>query len=48
MTEEVSAEALALTRYDVGQPVHRTEDPVLLRGEGTYTDDVNEPGQAYA
>jgi len=28
--------------------VQRTEDPQLLRGAGTYTDDVNEPGQAYA
>jgi len=35
-------------RYGVGQPVQRTEDPVLLRGEGRYTDDLNEPGQAYA
>jgi carbon-monoxide dehydrogenase large subunit len=35
-------------RYGIGQPVQRTEDPVLLRGEGRYTDDVNEPGQAYA
>jgi carbon-monoxide dehydrogenase large subunit len=35
-------------RYGVGQPVPRTEDPVLLRGEGRYTDDLNEPGQAYA
>src|SRR5687767_15876999 len=38
----------AAGRYGVGQPVHRTEDPVLLRGEGRYTDDLNEPGQAYA
>ena len=35
-------------RYGIGQPVQRTEDPVLLRGEGRYTDDLNEPGQAYA
>ncbi len=42
------ADALALTRYGVGQPVTRTEDPILLRGEGRYTDDLNEPGQAYA
>ena len=38
----------AAGRYGVGQPVHRTEDPVLLRGEGRYTDDLNEPGQLYA
>src|SRR5215210_8041562 len=35
-------------RYGIGQPVRRTEDPVLLRGEGRYTDDVNEAGQVYA
>jgi len=34
--------------HEIGQPVQRTEDPVLLRGEGRYTDDLNEPGQAYA
>jgi len=42
------AEALSISRYGVGQPVARTEDPALLRGEGRYTDDLNEPGQAYA
>ena len=42
------AELLAMQNYGVGQPVPRTEDPVLLRGEGRYTDDLNEPGQAYA
>src|ERR1700755_2568202 len=35
-------------RYAVGQPVPRKEDPVLLRGEGSYSDDLNRPGQAYA
>jgi carbon-monoxide dehydrogenase large subunit len=35
-------------RYEIGEPVQRTEDPALLRGEGRYTDDLNEPGQAYA
>lgn len=35
-------------RFAVGQPVSRTEDPVLLRGEGRYTDDLNLPGQAHA
>src|SRR3954465_11672938 len=32
----------------IGEPVLRTEAPALLRGEGRYTDDLNEPGQAYA
>src|ERR1700733_12966879 len=34
-------------RFAVGQPVSRKEDPVLLRGEGRYTDDLNRPGQLY-
>jgi carbon-monoxide dehydrogenase large subunit len=34
--------------HGIGERVARTEDPKLLRGEGRYTDDVNEPGQAYA
>ncbi len=37
-----------LTQYAIGQPVSRTEDPALLRGEGRYTDDVSLPGQLYA
>ena len=35
-------------RFAVGQPVPRKEDPVLLRGEGRYTDDLNLPGQLHA
>ena len=35
-------------RFAIGQPVSRKEDPVLLRGEGRYTDDISLPGQAYA
>src|SRR3954464_15492793 len=33
---------------EIGQPVRRPEDDRLLSGKGRYTDDVNEPGQAYA
>src|SRR5262245_33592052 len=40
--------SLALMKFGIGQPVPRTEDPVLVRGQGQYTDDVNLPGQAYA
>lgn len=39
--------AMDAGRFAVGQPVSRMEDPVLLRGEGRYTDDLNLPGQAY-
>ena len=36
--------ALALTKFGVGQPVPRKEDPTLLRGEGRYTDDIEPAG----
>jgi xanthine dehydrogenase molybdopterin-binding subunit B len=40
--------ALFLTeKFAVGQPVSRKEDPVLLRGEGRYSDDLNRTGQLY-
>jgi aerobic carbon-monoxide dehydrogenase large subunit len=39
---------LSLTKFGIGQPVPRTEDPRLLRGDGRYTDDLKLPGQAYA
>ena len=39
---------LAVQKFGVGQPVPRTEDPMLVRGKGRYTDDVSLPGQAYA
>src|SRR6266849_6645533 len=35
-------------RFAIGQPVPRSEDPVLLRGAGHYADDISLPGQAYA
>ena len=41
-------DSLAFVKFGVGQPVTRKEDPVLLRGQGRYTDDINLPGQAYA
>src|SRR5262249_30357161 len=34
--------------FGVGQPVRRSEDPKLVRGEGCYTDDLSLPGQVYA
>ena len=34
--------------FAIGDPARRTVDPTLLRGEGRYTDDLNEPEQAYA
>ena len=38
----------AVQKFAIGQPVPRTEDPVLVQGRGRYADDVNLPGQAYA
>ena len=35
-------------RFGIGQPVLRREDPVLLRGEGVYTDDLSLPDQVHA
>ena len=41
-------EDLALRRFGIGQPVRRTEDPRLVRGQGRFTDDIDLPGQVYA
>src|SRR5499426_2295688 len=38
----------SITKFGIGQPVLRSEDPVLVRGEGRFTDDVSLPRQAYA
>jgi carbon-monoxide dehydrogenase large subunit len=46
--DALSDNDLAQVKFGVGQPVSRTEDPTLLRGQGRYTDDINLPGQAYA
>src|SRR6201993_4684852 len=48
MDDYVDETMLDLAPYAIGQPVPRSEDPVLLRGEGQYADDVSLPGQAYA
>jgi aerobic carbon-monoxide dehydrogenase large subunit len=37
-----------LDRFAIGQPVPRSEDPVLVSGTGRFTDDVNFADQAYA
>jgi carbon-monoxide dehydrogenase large subunit len=36
------------TSTRIGQPVRRREDMRLITGNGSYTDDVNLPGQAFA
>jgi carbon-monoxide dehydrogenase large subunit len=40
--------SLALMKFGIGRPVPRTEDPVLVRGWGCYTDDLRLAGEAYA
>jgi carbon-monoxide dehydrogenase large subunit len=39
---------LAFSKFAVGQPVPRNEDPTLLRGQGRYTDDLSLPDQVHA
>jgi aerobic carbon-monoxide dehydrogenase large subunit len=46
--DELTSDRLAVEKFAVGQSVPRKEDPMLLRGEGHYTDDITLPGQAYA
>ena len=41
-------EAFALMKFGIGQPVSRSEDPILVRGKGSYTDDRQLEGEAYA
>jgi carbon-monoxide dehydrogenase large subunit len=48
MDDYVDETMLDLDRFAIGQPVPRSEDPVLLRGEGHYADDVSLPGQVHA
>jgi aerobic carbon-monoxide dehydrogenase large subunit len=48
MDGDINLDQLALTKFGIGQPVPRNEDPMLVRGQGSYTDDLNLPGQAYA
>ncbi len=48
MDDRTTETALSQTKFGIGQPVTRKEDPTLVRGEGRYTDDINLPNQAYA
>src|ERR1700685_2818848 len=48
MDGDANLDQLAFSKFAVGQPVPRNEDPMLVRGQGRYTDDLNQPGQAYA
>lgn len=48
MNTQVDLSQFAEEKYAVGQPVTRKEDPVLLRGQGRYSDDLNLAEQAHA
>jgi carbon-monoxide dehydrogenase large subunit len=48
MDERTVESTLSLTKFGVGQPVRRSEDPTLVRGHGRYADDISLPNQAYA
>jgi carbon-monoxide dehydrogenase large subunit len=46
--EQLMADRMAVEKFAVGQSVPRKEDPMLLRGQGHYTDDIALPSQVYA
>jgi carbon-monoxide dehydrogenase large subunit len=48
MDDRTTETALSLTKFGIGQPVRRSEDPKLVRGEGCYADDFSRPRQVYA
>jgi carbon-monoxide dehydrogenase large subunit len=48
MDDRTTETALSLTKFGIGQPVTRKEDPILVQGQGRYTDDLHQPNQAYA
>ncbi len=48
MNMRVSDGLAGAGKFAIGQPVPRSEDPKLLRGEGIYTDDIRLPRQVYA
>ena len=48
MDDRTTEAALSLTKFGIGQPVPRSEDPRLVRGEGCYADDISRPRQACA
>ena len=47
-TNPAALNDLSTMKFGVGQPVRRTEDPTLVRGQGRYTDDINLANQSYA
>ncbi len=48
MTADTDTDRWSVTKFAIGQPVLRSEDPKLLRGEGRFTDDISIAGQVHA
>src|ERR1700730_6189301 len=48
MDGNIDIDRLASIKFGIGQPVPRNEDPMLVRGQRRYTDDLKLPGQACA
>ncbi|MDI1346535.1 MAG: xanthine dehydrogenase family protein molybdopterin-binding subunit [Pseudolabrys sp.] len=48
MDDRATQTALSLTKFGIGQPVTRKEDPTLVQGMGRYNDDIGLPNQAHA
>ena len=47
MNAPFAADNLDLMKFGVGQPVPRQEDPTMLKGEGSYSDDISLQNQAW-
>jgi len=45
---DTTLDSLSRLKFGIGQPVPRQEDPILLQGQGRYTDDIDLPGQVFA
>jgi len=48
MNRHIAPSSVTEAPFGIGQPVPRKEDPILVRGEGRYTDDLSLEGQLYA
>ena len=48
MSEALHTDAQTQNETGIGAPVRRREDARFITGTGTYTDDINQPGQVFA
>ena len=47
MNAPFAADNLDQMKFAIGQPVRRQEDPILLQGQGRYSDDISYDNQAW-